>query len=121
MIEEKNSDVRSGFSVIIAGGRDYQLTRTDLARLDELPIREVVCGGAVGVDRGGEEWAMSRGIPVKKFPANWKRYGRGAGPKRNREMAEYADGVALFPGGRGTASMRSEAERAGIRIYDFST
>jgi predicted Rossmann-fold nucleotide-binding protein len=36
-------------------------------------------------------------------------------------MAEYAEAVVLFPGGRGTASMRREAEKAGIQIYDFST
>jgi predicted Rossmann-fold nucleotide-binding protein len=36
-------------------------------------------------------------------------------------MAEYADAVALFPGGRGTASMRKEAEKAGIEVYDFSS
>ena len=35
-------------------------------------------------------------------------------------MAEYADAVVLFPGGRGTAFMRKEAEKAGITVYDFS-
>ena len=73
------------------------------------------------MDLGGEKWAESRGIPVKRFPADWKRYGRGAGPKRNRAMAEYADAVALFPGDRGTASMRKEADKFGLRIYDFSS
>jgi hypothetical protein len=121
MTEPKNSDKAPEISVIIAGGRDYELTPDDLDRLGELPIREVVSGGASGVDLSGEKWAESRGIPVKKFPADWKRHGSGAGPRRNRAMAEYADAVALFPGGRGTASMRKEAERAGIGIYDFSS
>jgi hypothetical protein len=121
MPESKNSDKATGISVIIAGGRDYELTEADLSRLGELPIREVVSGGASGVDLDGEKWAQSRGIPVKRFRADWRRHGRGAGPKRNQAMAEYADAVALFPGGSGTASMRREAERAGIRIYDFGT
>ncbi|MDB2496377.1 SLOG family protein [Verrucomicrobiales bacterium] len=115
------SEAKRGLSTIIAGGRDYQPTEDDLARLNDLPIREVVSGGSTGVDQAGEEWAGNRGIPVKKFPADWKRYGRGAGPRRNREMAEYADALVLLPGGRGTAAMRSEAVKAGIRIYDFST
>ena len=121
MTEMENSNRASGLSVIIAGGRDYELTESDLVQLGELPIREVVSGGASGVDLGGEKWAESRGIPVKRFPADWKRHGRGAGPRRNRAMAEYADAVALFPGGRGTASMRKEAEKAGIEVYDFSS
>lgn len=121
MADEDKSEAGGGLSTIIAGGRDYQLTEGDLAKLDGLPIREVVSGGSTGVDRAGEEWAESRGIPVKRFPADWKQHGRGAGPRRNQEMAEYADAVVLFPGGRGTASMRSKAERAGIRIYDFSS
>jgi predicted Rossmann-fold nucleotide-binding protein len=121
MIKAEKKNAGNGLSTIIAGGRDYRLTEADLARLDDLPIREVVSGGSTGVDSAGEEWARSRGIPVKRFPADWKRHGYGAGPRRNREMAEYAEAVVLFPGGRGTASMRREAEKAGIQIYDFST
>lgn len=114
-IEEKVA-----LKVIIAGGRDYELTDSDFSRLDELSVKEVVSGGAKGADSGGESWAVSRGIPVKRFLADWKRYGRGAGPKRNLAMAEYADAVALFSGGKGTASMRKLAEKEGILIYDFT-
>lgn len=104
-------------TVIIAGGRDYQLTEADEAWLDTLPIREVVSGGARDADTGGEQWAAKRGIPVKRFPADWETHGRSAGYIRNRQMAEYAEAVALFPGGRGTASMKQEAERRGLRIF----
>ena len=107
-------------TVVVAGGRDYEFTDEDRTRLDALPIRELVSGGASGADRGGEQWAQSRNIPVKLFPADWKAHGRAAGPIRNRKMAEYADAVVLFPGGRGTASMRKEAEKAGITVYDYS-
>lgn len=34
--------------------------------------------------------------------------------------ATGADAVVLFPGDRGTASMRREAQRAGISIFDFT-
>jgi predicted Rossmann-fold nucleotide-binding protein len=34
-------------------------------------------------------------------------------------MAEYADAVALFPGGRGTENMASEAAKAGLKVFDF--
>jgi hypothetical protein len=107
----------TGLITIIAGGRDYNLTLSDEAWLDTLPIREVVSGGASGADAGGEAWAKKRGIPIKRFPADWKTHGRAAGPIRNRQMAEYADAVVLFPGGRGTDSMRREAERQELRIF----
>jgi predicted Rossmann-fold nucleotide-binding protein len=126
--------------LIIAGGRDYQLTDADYDSLDELlsslPIQEVVHGGATGADECGEAWAKLRGIPVHPpFKADWydltkpdaiiktdrngRKYDAYAGPRRNKEMAAYADAVALFPGGDGTASMYRAAKGSGIEIYDF--
>ena len=107
--------------LIIAGGRDYRFTPTDRSRLDALlgTVTEVVSGAATGADQAGERWAKLHGIPVKRFPADWNKHGRTAAPIRNAQMAQYADAVALLPGGRGTDSMRREAERAGITIYDF--
>ncbi len=108
--------------LIIAGGRDYELTVYDYARLEKLRplVTEVVSGGAPGTDAGGEFWAKQNGIPVKRFLADWKKHGKAAGPIRNREMAEYAHAAALFPGGKGTKSMRAEAVRAGIEIFEFA-
>ena len=104
-------------AVVVAGGRDYRITGADEAWLDTLPIREVVSGGATGADAGGEAWARKRGIPVKRFPADWNTHGRAAGPIRNRQMAEHAEGVVIFPGGRGTDSMRREGERRGLQMF----
>lgn len=108
--------------LIIAGGRAYFLTKQDYAYLDALnkatPITEVICGGATGADDCGCTWARENRLPVRLFLPQWKRYGHIAGPMRNREMAEYADAVVLFPGGRGTRSMREEALAKGITIYE---
>jgi hypothetical protein len=107
--------------LIIAGGKDYELDGADYDKLDKIKgITEVVSGGASGADGCGEFWAGQRNLPVKRFLADWGTHGKAAGPIRNRDMAEYADAVALFPGGAGTASMRTEAKRAGISIYDFT-
>ncbi len=107
--------------LIIAGGRNYQLSDADFAWLDRLhaqtPVTEVVCGGATGADAGGKAWAEAKRIPVKLFLPGWTQHGYAAGPIRNKQMAEYANAVALFPGGRGTESMRREALAAGIPIY----
>ena len=106
-------------STIIAGGRDYTLTDSDREWLDTLPIREVVSGKCSGADRGGEKWAKAKGIPIVEMPAKWRTEGRrAAGPIRNRRMAEYAEAVVLFPGGSGTASMRKEATKRGLVIFE---
>lgn len=109
--------------LIVAGGRDYIWSAADIERLDALhavnDVSEVVSGGARGADAFGELWAKRRGVPVRVFPADWATYGRAAGMFRNRQMAAYADAVVLFPGGKGTASMASEAKRLGLRIFDW--
>ncbi len=108
--------------LIIAGGRNYVFTEDDIAFLNSLPsVGEVVSGGASGADKHGEAWAKANGIPVKSFPALWQEYGKFAGPKRNNEMARYADAVVLFPGGAGTKSMARFATREGLMIYDRRT
>jgi hypothetical protein len=108
---------------IIAGGRDYQFGLYDVARLNHLlrviPITEVVSGGARGTDREGELWADLNKLPIKRFPANWTKYGHAAGPIRNREMAKYADALVAFPGDRGTADMVAQAKKAGLLIHDL--
>jgi len=105
--------------LIIAGGRGYHFDADDVEWLESLgEIKEVVDGGAAGVDREGAEFARHRGIPVKRFDADWNKHGVAAGPIRNREMASYATALALFPGGKGSDSMKREAEKAGIDIYE---
>lgn len=51
---------------------------------------EIISGTCRGADIMGENFAKTYNIPVKRFPANWKLYGKNAGNVRNRQMAEYA-------------------------------
>ena len=118
---------------IIAGGRDYHLTKSDYKFLDTLTITEVVSGGASGADKCGEKYAKFKDIPLKVMPADWSdlsepcilRYGRYnrvynalAEHKRNKKMAKYAEAVVLFPGGKGTEDMFKTAKQLGLVIYD---
>jgi superfamily I DNA/RNA helicase/O-acetyl-ADP-ribose deacetylase (regulator of RNase III) len=89
----------AGGRVIIAGSRGI----TDMAALEEaiaqsgLDIKEVVAGGAKGVDTLARLWAERHGIAYKEFPAQWETYGKSAGYQRNEEMANYADAlIALW-------------------------
>jgi len=93
---------------IIAGSRSI----TDMTTVQEAitrsgweeKITEVVSGNAVGVDRLGEMWAMRKNIRVKRFLAEWDRYGKSAGMIRNREMAEYGDALILVWDGESKGS-----------------
>lgn len=106
--------------VIIAGGREYKFTKTDIEALDELKhiITEVVCGEARGADTEGKYWANSHNIPVKSFPADWSK-GRGAGFLRNQEMADYSDACILFRGNKGTQDMFRRATKGGLTVLDW--
>ncbi len=104
--------------LIIAGGRGYRASDRDLDMLSGIDIDEVVSAGADGADTFGVVYACMWGLKLKVMRADWQGWGRAAGPRRNRMMAQYADGVVLLPGGIGTRSMWSEAVIAGIEIFD---
>jgi hypothetical protein len=81
----------------------------------------VLSGAARGVDRMGERWARENGPPVDKYPADWNKYGRSAGYKRNNEMAKNADALlALWDfKSKGTRHMINLAKKAGLTIYVY--
>lgn len=86
---------------IIAGSRKIEDETQVIKILDGyfragMPITEVVCGMAKGVDMIGWWWAKVLGIPVKEFPADWDKYGRAAGPIRNKQMGDYADNAIVI-------------------------
>lgn len=93
--------------VIIAGSRgivDRELV-FDILDSSKLEITSVVCGMAPGVDMLGREWAISKGIDVIEFPADWVKEGSlVAGSLRNQRMAEYADGLILIWDGASSGS-----------------
>lgn len=109
---------------IIAGSRsitDYKLvSRAINMFLDDLGVTEVVSGCANGVDTLGERWAKENSVPVARFPAEWNKYGRGAGPIRNKEMAEYADALILIWDGqsKGSKNMLDVANKNGLRVFN---
>ena len=112
------------YKVIVAGTRTFEdydylcecLDEQILALTEENDIIDdiqIVSGGAKGADSLGERYAKERGYSLKIFPAEWNKYGKAAGPKRNEEMAKYADACICFwdRKSRGTAHMISLAEK----------
>ncbi len=93
--------------VIIAGCRDYNNYEEAKEYIDHClsNIRKehtivIISGGASGADAIGEKYAKENGFEVERYPADWSKYGRGAGPKRNKQMAEVGDFVICFWDGK---------------------
>jgi len=110
--------------VIIAGPRDYEdyVSLLVAVRLAAFDISEVVSGHARGVDTLGERWSREvLGREPKLFPADWNKYGKGAGPKRNLQMAKYAEGAIILWDGisRGTGSMWKIAKANGLEWFVY--
>ncbi|MBP3437630.1 MAG: DUF2493 domain-containing protein [Clostridia bacterium] len=108
------------YKIVVAGCRDfYDYSRVE-AELDaHLKWMEnqkiiIISGGATGADALGERYAAEHNFPVERYPADWERYGRVAGPKRNMQMAKDADEVIVFWDGksRGTKNMIECAKKA---------
>ena len=112
------------FRVIIAGGRDFSDYELLKYKLDKLLARydpqdlTIVCGEARGADSLGKRYAEERGISVNSFPAEWERYGKSAGYKRNVQMAENSDALVAFWDGksRGTKHMIDIAIEHGLQV-----
>jgi hypothetical protein len=107
--------------VIIAGSRHFNDYKQLKMELDLYPadITEVVCGEAKGADLLGKKWAHSNNVKVSSFPADWGKYGKSAGPKRNMQMGDYADQLIAFWDGesKGTKQMIDYMKRLNKGVY----
>lgn len=113
------------YKVIIAGGRyfnDYALLqeRCDFFLSERAKSHQIVIvsGHAKGADALGERYAQERGLQCDAHPADWDKFGKSAGFRRNAEMAEVADALIAFWNGqsRGTAHMISFAKSKGLKV-----
>ena len=108
---------------IIAGSRsitDIQYIR-DAIEFSGFEITKVISGAAKGVDYLGELWAAENNIFTELYPAQWERYGRGAGFKRNALMATKADAlIAVWDGkSSGTHHMIQMANNLGLKVFIY--
>jgi hypothetical protein len=112
------------FRLLVCGGRDFSDKDFVYETLDkiheETPISAIIQGDAEGADKLASDWADYESVSNWKFPANWERYKKSAGPIRNAEMLKIAKPhkVLAFPGGNGTNHMVKIAKAAGISVID---
>jgi len=116
------------FKVIIAGGRTYrnffELSLVCDHYLQKRKEIEVVSGCASGADSLGVKYAILHGYDIARFPADWDRFGKSAGYKRNIQMGEYADALIAFWDGesKGTKHMidiMTELKKD-VRVYIYN-
>jgi hypothetical protein len=84
-------------------------------------ISTVVSGTARGVDQCGEGWAALNGVPIVRYPADWGKWGKAAGYRRNVQMAENADAVIVVWDGqsKGAMHMAQIAKDRGLSLKVF--
>ncbi len=117
------------FRVIVAGSRGFRNAKAAFQALDFVLGEKlkkdkvvIVSGGAQGPDTLGKLWTQQTLLPVQcvEYPAEWGKYGRSAGMRRNDVMADNADALIAFWDGQsvGTRHMIDKMVRMGkpVRI-----
>ncbi len=105
--------------ILVTGGRDFTNVKYINLVLDTLEPDIIVHGGARGVDGIAAYWCERNDKQHIEMLANWDKYGKSAGPRRNADMLiahpdiKY---VLMFPGGKGTGHMCDIARKKGYTI-----
>lgn len=100
----------------IVGSRDYDSDEfyeymssqiKEFLREKDLQIDDIECvisGGAKGVDSMAARWAKENKVAIKVYEADWKKYGKVAGPIRNALIVENSSHVLAFPSKTGSGT-----------------
>ena len=105
-------------SVLVCGGRKFNGWTAMQRALDRIRPDVIIHGAAAGADSMAGRYAQENGIECQEFPAEWERYGRSAGYRRNQEMLDEGkpDLVVAFPGGPGTQNMVKISRHQGFDV-----
>ncbi len=98
--------------IAIVGSRDLIISDTMLSEhLSE--AKEIVSGGARGVDTCAAIYAEKNNIKLTVFLPRYELYGHAAPIKRNKEIVDYSDRVVVFWDGisKGTLSVIQYANK----------
>jgi hypothetical protein len=81
----------------------------------------IIHGACEGVDMTADKVARRLGFQISSKPADWKTYGRAAGPIRNKEMLDMGAHAVYafhqnFEKSKGTKNMIKQAEDRGVPV-----
>ena len=111
--------------LLICGDRKWAIGSDIKKVIEGFKPSVVIEGEAKGADTLARLAAESLGIEVLRFPADWEKYGRAAGPIRNSQMLKEGnpDVVVGFHGNivesKGTRDMLTRAKKAGKATFIF--
>ena len=115
-----------GARVGVVGSRRFPRPEVVEGFVRSLPVGVVVVSGAGGVvDLTAAVSGRSSGLSVEEFPAEWSRFGRSAGPLRNRALVRSGLSVLVVflsdpsSPSPGSASSIREALAAGVPVFVF--
>jgi len=116
-----------GRKALICGDRNWtegEPIRAYLCKLQDWGFSIIIEGEAPGADILAREEAEQMGFTVMKFPAHWEKYGRAAGPIRNREMLDQQPALVIAfhdnpSQSKGTRDTVEEAMRRGIQVIVY--
>lgn len=105
--------------VAVVGSRNINIT--DLKNFLPAETKEIISGGAVGVDTSTAEYATKNNMPLTVFLPEYEKYGRSAPLKRNIQIIDYADIVLAFWDGksRGTKFVIDNCKKRNKKIRVF--
>lgn len=109
--------------VAIVGSQGYKHLQRVIDYVQSLPLDTIiVSGGAIGPDQVAEHTAKQRGMPEPIiFLPEWAKYGKPAGPIRNKLIVQEADKLVAFwdQESKGTQSSIKFARERGIEVCIF--
>ena len=133
-LNELDDNEFKNVKAIVCGGRHFDnydyLEITLDSIFEELDLDyeniEIVSGNCNGTDKLGEQYAKEHCIKTKVFPAEWKKYGRAAGPIRNEKMIEYISNSDLpvviafvSENSKGTLDTIKRANKRNLKTFIF--
>jgi hypothetical protein len=110
-------------NLAIVGSRYYKNYKSFIIEVEKW-IQEnhkpdkIISGGATGVDSMAKKYAHDNNITLIEYLPNWQKFGKSAGPKRNKLIIDDATHLLAFVGPKsvGTYDSIRKAEDKKINV-----
>lgn len=105
--------------VAVTGSRDfndYETLKENISNIKNISL--IISGGAKGADSLAEQYALENSIDTLIIKPDWKRFNRGAGLIRNKQIVDSSDMVIAFwdAESKGTAHVIEYAKKQNKEI-----
>ncbi|AYV86332.1 MAG: DUF2493 domain-containing protein [Solumvirus sp.] len=123
-VSSNNNIVISGPKILITGDRNFKATKPIIAVVTQCKSKGfVIIHGDCpsGADNIASKLCDELKVQQIKFPAEWSKYGKGAGPKRNQDMINMKPVMCYafhddISSSKGTKDTINRAKKANIPV-----